>query len=447
MADPLAGESEAFADRELLRAFVRGDASSFRTLVARHEALVCSSAARRLRLESGHPKAVDVTRTVFEILSRRPRAVRLKSTLGPWLFEVTRLVCEQVQSGRPAGFWSRLWWKVFRKRSSAGPEVGDDLRARVDPLLDAAVDRLRWVRREVLLLRWQGYGLASMAALLGTSESRVARQMGRGLSQIARRLHRCGVAVTTAELEEIWDGAGRIGAGASAVQECSAANLAWAGGHGAAMGPSRPLVRRVLRTLAWARWRRRVAIGVPAFFLGMALLIGGWWLLDSRDGHSRTLAWFLVWSVKHEAVTVPGLAGPARPWSPEIDRRPPDAGRIREPGELYQMTGLDEGTFGHRMRFQLVDLVRGVRRRPGRLIRGCWSLRVCPGCRLQATSAWPNRTSGAAGLLRRGRAERDLQAGGRVIDAPQKALVADASTQVTEQIDPPLDFFGICDGF
>ncbi len=101
------------------------------------------------------------------------------------------------------------------------------------------------------------------------------------------------------------------------------------------------VARRVLRSLAWARWRRRVLVGVPTalvFFFGLA---AAWWAWDARTGHSRTIATFLAWSVKREAQTVPGLAQPARPWPEADSTRPvPDATQLTEPAALYRMTNI-----------------------------------------------------------------------------------------------------------
>lgn len=389
MVDPLTGERESSTDRALLRAYVRGDARSFQTLVARYEGLVTASAVRRLRADANDARVLDVGRAVFQILSRRAKTLRVRSTLSPWLFEVTRLVCKRMASGGSSGFWSRLRRRFFRENASAMAVAGEDLRERMAPWLDSAIDRLRRAQREVVLLRWQGKGLASTAALLGTTEARVERRMRRALGQISRRLRRVGVFVSATELEEIWAHVGRVGgwergellpgsnscepsyepgtsggvgaprrpvlpAAACAVRpaaECGPSHsapgeleqrtlrLAEDGGLVAVGSPS-VLVRRVLRTLAWVRWRRRIVIGVPAFFLGAALLIGAWWIWDARDGHSRTLAWFLVWSVKNEAVKVPGLAESARPWRPRADRPRLEAAPNVDAGELYRLTNI-----------------------------------------------------------------------------------------------------------
>src|SRR6185503_23148 len=86
-------------------------------------------------------------------------------------------------------------------------------------------------------------------------------------------------------------------------------------------GRARPvsiLARRTLSSLAFARWCRRVAIGVPLLLVTLASLIGLAWYIDSRTGYSRSIALFIVWSAKHEGRRVPGLNQPARPWPSRV---------------------------------------------------------------------------------------------------------------------------------
>ncbi len=316
--------------------------------MTRYEGLVIASAVRRLGTDVNDARVLEVVQTVFQILSRRAKSLRIKATLSPWIFEVTRLVCERMPHGVSRGLWSRLRRCFSRKEPSVRQAAGVDLRARIAPWLDSAIDRLRWVRREVLLLRWQGHGPASMAALLGTTESRVQRRVRRALGQISRRLRRVGVAVSAVELDEIWASVGTslpspVGGSCDgkAGEELERRTLSGAEVGGlVAMGPSSVLVRRVLRALAWARWRRRILIGVPSFLLGVAFLGGAWWIWDARDGHSRTLAWFLVWTVKNEAVKVPGLAGRAGAWPQDAGRPQLEAARIVDAGELYRVTNI-----------------------------------------------------------------------------------------------------------
>ena len=89
-----------------------------------------------------------------------------------------------------------------------------------------------------------------------------------------------------------------------------------------------------------ARWRRRVVIGVPCFFLLFITLASTAWYIDSFTGHSRLISMLFVWSVKHEGKTVPGMAQPARPWPADASIPRPDAAAVRTARDLYQTTNI-----------------------------------------------------------------------------------------------------------
>lgn len=64
------------------------------------------------------------------------------------------------------------------------------------------------------------------------------------------------------------------------------------------------------------------------------------WYIDSRSGHSRLISMFLIWSVKHEGKTVPGLAQSAQPWPAGNSVPPPNAALVRGAADLYQTTNI-----------------------------------------------------------------------------------------------------------
>jgi hypothetical protein len=104
--------------------------------------------------------------------------------------------------------------------------------------------------------------------------------------------------------------------------------------------PALDLARRTLNVLAWARWRRRVLLGVPTFLLLLAAIIGTAWYVDSLTGHSRLISMFLIWSVKHEGKTVPGMAEPARAWPTDKASPRLNAAEVRTAHALYQTTNI-----------------------------------------------------------------------------------------------------------
>lgn len=100
------------------------------------------------------------------------------------------------------------------------------------------------------------------------------------------------------------------------------------------------LARRILNVLARRRWCRRLAIGVPAVLVCLALLVILAWRLDERTGHSRFLTTLILWSARHEARTNPALKQPARPWPRNEVRLVPAARAVRKGSDFYQTTNI-----------------------------------------------------------------------------------------------------------
>src|SRR4051812_45929160 len=80
------------ADAELLAAYARGDAASFRALVERHGPMVLGLCRRALG--DAHA-AEDAFQAVFLLLARKPASVRRPGALAAWLCGTARHVCER----------------------------------------------------------------------------------------------------------------------------------------------------------------------------------------------------------------------------------------------------------------------------------------------------------------------------------------------------------------
>ena len=157
--------------------------------------------------------------------------------------------------------------------------------------------------RSVLLNReWE-----SVARILRTSERRAGKRVERGLKKLTRLLRKCGAVVDADTLAQLCS---TEGCAQLPPQELAADILA---SIEATLGrrPSFKLARRTLNTLAWARWRQRFAIGIPSLILFLMTVGGIAWHIDSRTGHSKLISTFLIWSVKREGKTVPGMSQPA----------------------------------------------------------------------------------------------------------------------------------------
>jgi DNA-directed RNA polymerase specialized sigma24 family protein len=318
-------------DRECLQAWRRRPgAGSLRPLVERYLAFVYSSAFRRTGSAS---PADEVTRAVFLVLARQARRLPKKTVLAGWLFHVTEIACRKL-SGKPkrTGPWC---WFTRRPQSEVPPDA--TLWQRVAPDIDAAMGRLSVAQRNAVLLRYLlNLDGEATAAILRTNERRARKRAERGWKKLRRCLARRGAPADFETLAEVCS-AEACGAPPA---EGLAADILISIEATLAKRPFHKLARRTLNTLAWARWRRRVVVGVPSFILLLAALLGIAWYIDSLSGHSRLISMFLVWSAKHESKKVPEMAQPARPWPDDPTRPLLNATGMRTADELYQTTNI-----------------------------------------------------------------------------------------------------------
>jgi DNA-directed RNA polymerase specialized sigma24 family protein len=318
-------------ERQQLREFGRHPtAITLRPFYERYGALVFSSACRRT---GDAAIAETVTAAVFLVFSRRARKLSKRTILAGWLFGITKLACRKYSRKQPKA--RRSWWpRLFRRPDEIASErlLGDEL--------DGALDRLPTRERDAVLLKCFLQGeWPAVAASLRCSEKRARRRAERGWTNLLRILEQRGVKVEPAALANLFAAEGsaglwKDGTSGELFASCAAA-LANA-------GRTSPVVvgRRVLWILAWKRWRRRVVFGVPLLFLSSFAALGTLYYLDSLSGHSRSIAALLVWSAKHEAKTVPGLAQPARVWPQDRNAPRLAAASVRSPLDIYQKTNI-----------------------------------------------------------------------------------------------------------
>ena len=208
---------------------------------------------------------------------------------------------------------------------------------RIAPEIDRALDRLSAGRRNAVLLRsFLNYDSNSAALILRTRERCVTRRVKVGLKKIAKRLSRRGAPVN-ADLLAMMSASEAC---SSLIPENLLRDVSESLEQAKGKRPSLKLACRTLNVLAWRRWRRRMAIGLPTFMALLVVLAGAAWYVDSLSGHSRLISAFLVWSARREAKTVPGLAQAARPW-PTTGAHPPlDAAAVHSARDLYQTTNI-----------------------------------------------------------------------------------------------------------
>ena len=359
------------ADRECLIAWKRRrDVPALQALAARYLPLVYGSALRRM----GNPaEAAEVTRAVFLVLARRAHKLSKRTVVSGWLFHITSVATRKQQRKSIRRWFSR------RPRLALPPEA--PLWTRIRSRLDAVIDRLPVKEREAILLRcFLKYDPVRAAEILRTRERRIEKRTARGLKRMVRRLrlsvnwlnleHPSSPALLPVEgrrrkeEERLFDSAaqnasalaGKIsrksllsaalaraleadGCAALVPEELSGEIFAAVAANGGAR-PAHKLARRTLASLAWKRWRRRLALATP---IGLVLLfVAGSiaWQIDGRTGHSRFLTFFLVQSVKKQGKSVPGLAQPAHSWPANPNQPTLSAARVLGAGDLYQTTNI-----------------------------------------------------------------------------------------------------------
>lgn len=316
-------------DRECLDAWRRRRAAEgLRPLIGRYGPLVYASALRR----TGKAElAEEVTRAVFLVLARRARRLRKKTVLAGWLFHVTAVACRKLGC-KPKRGWPWRW--LGRKRQVSADEP---LWTRVAPELDAGLERLPARQRNAVLLRTLlQWDLGAAARVLRVSERRVGKRVERGLKKLTRWLRRRGVPVDIEELAR----ACADEACAPPLPENLVVEIASAIEQRPGKRPALKLARRVLNSLAWVRWRRRVVIGVPTFIVALVAVVGALWYASSRSGHSWLFSRLVVWGAQQEAKKEPGKTLPARRWPADVSVQGPSAVGVRTARDLYQTTNI-----------------------------------------------------------------------------------------------------------
>ena len=317
------------SDRECLESWARHrDAASLQTLVDRYLAFVHSSALRRT---GDAARAAEVTRAVFLVLARRARTVPRKTVLAGWLFHVTAVACRKLTRKR-FGRLRRLWhWISSKPRPALPPDA--PLWTRLAPQMDRALDRLRTKQRNaVLLCALLNHDVASAAGILRTREPRVHKRIQRGMKKLAKRLHkRCGP-VPSGDLVS-----------ACAIEGCSASlpealsvEILRAIEERRGKRPLLKLARQTLRSLAWARWRRRCIISASVFGVLLVIAGGAIWY-GSPTGRTWLFAETQMWGAWYWNLTT---AEAVRLWPTNAATPQFDARLIRNAEQLYRTTNI-----------------------------------------------------------------------------------------------------------
>src|SRR6185503_4629098 len=276
--------------------------------------------------------ASEVTRAVFLVLARRARKLRKKTVLAGWLFHVTSVACRKLYRGR-IGRLQRLWRWISRKPAYEVPPDGK-LWTRVAPKMDRALERLSSRQRNaVLLCSFLNRDFVAAANVLRTRERRVKKRLRSGMKQLAKRF---GTRREPLDVQALASACAMEGC-AMAPPDSLVSDILKSIEERRGKRPHLKLARHTLSALAWARWRKRVLIGVPSLSVLVALLGGILLYVDSLSGYSRSLSALVYWTVRLQGMR---YFEPPRPWPTNVTTLRPSANGVRSGQELYQTTNI-----------------------------------------------------------------------------------------------------------
>lgn len=279
--------ASAPSDMELVDAFVRRkDQSAFAQLVRRHVDMVYATALRRVR--GDRHLADDVTQATFVILAKRAQTFDESTLVAGWLH-------------RAAGYAANNALKIESRRKSHERRAAenamtsvnvtkssDDRWADVEPLLDAAVDRLGDADRAAVVMRYhQDKSIEETATALGVSTEAAKKRVQRALAKLRSILSGKGVHLpTTAALATtIASHASAVTAPAPLVDRAIAAALADATALAAAVSTPLLIAKGALTMMLWTKIKLAAMAGAIVI-----VLAGAGALAVSRAGLSSGAA-------------------------------------------------------------------------------------------------------------------------------------------------------------
>src|SRR6187399_3101161 len=168
-------------DAEMLQRSVRErDDHAFAELVQRHLGVVYGAALRR---SGGRAQlAEEIAQQIFTDLARKAAALCHHPSLIGWLHRSTRYaVIDAVRAERR----QKKLTESFAAMSDTNPPDEKVEWALLRPVLDDALDRLKEVDREAMLLRYfEGLGFSELGVRLNISENAARMRAERALEKL-----------------------------------------------------------------------------------------------------------------------------------------------------------------------------------------------------------------------------------------------------------------------
>jgi RNA polymerase sigma factor (sigma-70 family) len=255
------------ADGQLLARFLAArDEAAFAALVRLHGPMVYGVCRRVL----GHVQdAEDAFQATFLVLARKAGSVAKRESVGSWLYGVayrTALEARALNARRRV----REQQAGELPHPAVGPEEPQDWR----PLLDRELSRLsEKYRAAVVLCDLEGRSRAEAARRLGVPEGTLSSRLAAARRTLARRLARCGFAVSGGALAASFSGGAATAAAPSALTSATvrAAALAAAGNLATAPAGAAALAKGMLR----AMWMPKLKAAAVILALAATVGVGG----------------------------------------------------------------------------------------------------------------------------------------------------------------------------
>jgi RNA polymerase sigma factor (sigma-70 family) len=190
------GTLAGLSDRQILERFVdRRDETAFEGLIVRHGPMVLNVCRQLLR----DPHDVeDAFQTVFLVLVRKARGVRVEGSLGPWLYAVANRTAARARANRR---------RIQAREISACVELAASLpdkafdRRELAGVLHEELGRLpERLRSPVVLCYLQGMTHELAASQLGCPVGTVRSRLSRARAQLLTRMTRRGLTLSAAAL-------------------------------------------------------------------------------------------------------------------------------------------------------------------------------------------------------------------------------------------------------
>jgi RNA polymerase sigma factor (sigma-70 family) len=238
-------------DTTLVREYAAtGSEQAFETLVTRHLGLVYSAAIRQV----GDPHlAQDVTQAVFIILARKARSLGNGVILSGWLYRTTRYACADALK-----IQRRRQMHEQEAQMEATTESNDVIWQQLAPELDEAMAQLPDKDRDAIVLRFfENKSLREVGTAMGLEERAAQKRVARGLEKLRAFFSKRGLTLSVVVI------GGTIAANSvQAAPATLATTVAATAVKSTTVAASTlPLVKGVLKVMAWTKAKFAIAIG------------------------------------------------------------------------------------------------------------------------------------------------------------------------------------------